>query len=183
MLTEPGARRGLRAELLRYAIRGEGDDRAGGARLGAGPRRGGRRIPRSPTSPGPRRGARRRAVEPSRDARWSSVRASSRGAAWGSETRRARSCPPKRGSTTRTVSFTKGCYPGQEPIARLRYRGQVQPKAARPRNRGGSGTGDEMQLDGKAVGAYERCEGKLALRKAQVRRRTLRSPRTRRPAS
>jgi folate-binding Fe-S cluster repair protein YgfZ len=25
----------------------------------------------------------------------------------------------------RAVSFTKGCYPGQEPVARLRYRGHA----------------------------------------------------------
>jgi tRNA-modifying protein YgfZ len=29
------------------------------------------------------------------------------------------------GLVERAVSFTKGCYPGQEPIARLRYRGKV----------------------------------------------------------
>ena len=33
--------------------------------------------------------------------------------------------PAEAGLTERAVSFTKGCYPGQEPIARLRYRGHV----------------------------------------------------------
>src|SRR5262249_47940837 len=33
--------------------------------------------------------------------------------------------PAEAGLTGRAVSFTKGCYPGQEPIARLHYRGHV----------------------------------------------------------
>jgi folate-binding protein YgfZ len=33
--------------------------------------------------------------------------------------------PAEAGLVERAVSFTKGCYPGQEPIARLRYRGKT----------------------------------------------------------
>ncbi len=33
--------------------------------------------------------------------------------------------PAEAGLVERAVSFTKGCYPGQEPIARLQYRGQA----------------------------------------------------------
>jgi tRNA-modifying protein YgfZ len=33
--------------------------------------------------------------------------------------------PAEAGLTDRAVSFTKGCYPGQEPIARQRYRGKL----------------------------------------------------------
>lgn len=33
--------------------------------------------------------------------------------------------PAEAGLDERAVSFTKGCYPGQEPIARLRHRGHV----------------------------------------------------------
>ncbi len=33
--------------------------------------------------------------------------------------------PAEAGLTKRAVSFTKGCYPGQEPIARLHYRGHA----------------------------------------------------------
>jgi tRNA-modifying protein YgfZ len=33
--------------------------------------------------------------------------------------------PAEAGLEERAVSFTKGCYPGQEPVARLRYRGHV----------------------------------------------------------
>jgi folate-binding protein YgfZ len=33
--------------------------------------------------------------------------------------------PAEAGLDERAVSFTKGCYPGQEPVARLRYRGHA----------------------------------------------------------
>jgi tRNA-modifying protein YgfZ len=33
--------------------------------------------------------------------------------------------PAEAGLTERAVSFTKGCYPGQEPVARQHYRGKV----------------------------------------------------------
>jgi tRNA-modifying protein YgfZ len=38
--------------------------------------------------------------------------------------------PAEAGLVDRAVSFTKGCYPGQEPIARLRYRGQANRRLA-----------------------------------------------------
>jgi folate-binding protein YgfZ len=38
--------------------------------------------------------------------------------------------PAEAGLTERAVSFTKGCYPGQEPIARLQYRGQANRRLA-----------------------------------------------------
>jgi folate-binding protein YgfZ len=45
-------------------------------------------------------------------------------AAWGTEID-DRVLPAEAGLTERAVSFTKGCYPGQEPIARLHYRGHA----------------------------------------------------------
>ena len=33
--------------------------------------------------------------------------------------------PAEAGLTDRAVSFSKGCYPGQEPVARLHYRGHA----------------------------------------------------------
>ena len=33
--------------------------------------------------------------------------------------------PAEAGLEERAISFTKGCYPGQEPIARLHYRGHA----------------------------------------------------------
>jgi folate-binding protein YgfZ len=44
--------------------------------------------------------------------------------AWGRELDE-RVLPAEAGLTERAVSFTKGCYPGQEPIARLHYRGHA----------------------------------------------------------
>jgi folate-binding protein YgfZ len=62
--------------------------------------------------------------------------------------------PAEAGLDARAISFTKGCYPGQEPVARLHYRGHP--------NRGLrllALTGDglpaydgELRLDGKVVG-------------------------------
>ena len=38
--------------------------------------------------------------------------------------------PAEAGLVERAVSFTKGCYPGQEPIARLHYRGRANRRLA-----------------------------------------------------
>ena len=59
--------------------------------------------------------------------------------------------PAEAGLTGTHVSFTKGCYPGQEPIARQHHRGKVnrrlrvlEVEAAEP--------GDEIHLGEKTVG-------------------------------
>ncbi len=51
--------------------------------------------------------------------------------------------PAEAGLTERAVSFTKGCYPGQEPIARLHYRGHANRELRR------------LQLDVEASPAYD----------------------------
>ena len=43
--------------------------------------------------------------------------------------------PAEAGLDETHISFTKGCYPGQEPIARLHHRGKVNRSPARPRGR------------------------------------------------
>ena len=43
--------------------------------------------------------------------------------------------PAEAGLDERAVSFTKGCFPGQEPVARLHYRGHANRGAARARGR------------------------------------------------
>ena len=73
--------------------------------------------------------------------------------AWGLELDE-RVLPAEAGLEERAISFTKGCYPGQEPVARLHYRGHP--------NRGlrvlELDEGDlpaydaELTLDGKVVG-------------------------------
>jgi folate-binding protein YgfZ len=42
-----------------------------------------------------------------------------------------RRCPPRPASSARAVSFTKGCYIGQETVARLHYRGRPEPPSPR----------------------------------------------------
>lgn len=69
--------------------------------------------------------------------------------------------PAEAGLDERAVSFTKGCYPGQEPIARLHYRGhanrtlRVLEAEAQP--------GDEIHHNGRAVGRVTSTVQGLAL--------------------
>jgi len=70
--------------------------------------------------------------------------------AWGKELDET-ILPAEAGLDETHVSFTKGCYPGQEPVARLHYRGRpnrrlrvLEVADARP--------GDEIVHEGKAVG-------------------------------
>ena len=79
--------------------------------------------------------------------------------------------PAEAGLDETHVSFTKGCYPGQEPIARLRHRGHVnrrlrvlEVESARP--------GDEVELDGKPVGRVTSAVPGLALGYVRVECRT-----------
>jgi tRNA-modifying protein YgfZ len=60
--------------------------------------------------------------------------------------------PAEAGLTERAVSFTKGCYPGQEPIARLHYRGHAN-RGLRVLELGElPEPGAELEYEGKAVG-------------------------------
>jgi tRNA-modifying protein YgfZ len=71
-------------------------------------------------------------------------------AAWGKEID-DRVLPAEAGLTERAVSFTKGCYPGQEPIARLQYRGKVN-RRLRLLAVDEAEEGAEITHEGKAVG-------------------------------
>jgi len=59
--------------------------------------------------------------------------------------------PAEAGLDETHVSFTKGCYPGQEPIARLHYRGRPNRRLRRLAV-GDAAPGDEILLEGKPVG-------------------------------
>ena len=62
--------------------------------------------------------------------------------------------PAEAGLDKRAVSLTKGCYPGQEPIARQHYRGRVN-RTLRTLSIEGPeppGYDAEIRLEGKAVG-------------------------------
>ena len=71
-------------------------------------------------------------------------------AAWGKEID-DRVLPAEAGLTDRAVSFTKGCYPGQEPIARLQYRGKAN-RGLRVLQLRGAAEGDELRYGDKVVG-------------------------------
>jgi folate-binding protein YgfZ len=60
--------------------------------------------------------------------------------------------PAEAGLDETHISFSKGCYPGQEPIARQRYRGKVNRRLRVLEIDGDAAPGDELLLDGKKVG-------------------------------
>ena len=70
--------------------------------------------------------------------------------------------PAEAGLTETHVSFTKGCYPGQEPIARLHHRGKVN-RRLRRLELVGEPTADELVLGEKVVGRITSRAGDLAL--------------------
>jgi tRNA-modifying protein YgfZ len=70
--------------------------------------------------------------------------------AWGKELDET-VLPAEAGLDETHVSFTKGCYPGQEPIARLHYRGRPNRRLRRLEVESAS-SGDEITYEGKSVG-------------------------------
>jgi len=81
---------------------------------------------------------------------------------WGSEID-DRVLPAEAGLDETHISFSKGCYPGQEPIARQRYRGKVNRKLRVLEIEGEATAGDELVLDGKKVGRITSAVPGLAL--------------------
>ena len=71
--------------------------------------------------------------------------------------------PAEAGLDETHVSFNKGCYPGQEPIARQRYRGKVNRRLRVLEIDGDAAPGDELLLDGKKVGRITSAVPGLAL--------------------
>jgi folate-binding protein YgfZ len=59
--------------------------------------------------------------------------------------------PAEAGLDETHISFEKGCYPGQEPIARLRHRGHVN-RRLRRLDVDSAAAGDEIRFGGKVVG-------------------------------
>ena len=60
--------------------------------------------------------------------------------------------PQEAGLNERAVSFTKGCYVGQETVARLYYRGKPNRQLRGVRLSALASPGDELTLEGRAVG-------------------------------
>jgi folate-binding protein YgfZ len=71
--------------------------------------------------------------------------------------------PAEAGLDETHISFSKGCYPGQEPIARQRYRGKVNRKLRVLEIDGAAEPGDELLLDGKKIGRITSAVPGLAL--------------------
>src|SRR6188474_829845 len=70
--------------------------------------------------------------------------------AWGKEIDEA-ILPAEAGLDETHISFTKGCFPGQEPIARLRHRGHVN-RRLRKLDVEAAEVGDEIVWNDKVVG-------------------------------
>jgi tRNA-modifying protein YgfZ len=65
----------------------------------------------------------------------------------------ASSMPAEAGLEGRAISFSKGCYPGQEPVARLHYRGHANRGLRGLRHAGAAPPpGTPVVLDGREVG-------------------------------
>ena len=60
--------------------------------------------------------------------------------------------PQEAGLNERAVSFTKGCYVGQETVARLHYRGKPNRNLRGLRLAGAATIGDDVTFEGRAVG-------------------------------
>ncbi len=60
--------------------------------------------------------------------------------------------PQEAGLNARAVSFTKGCYVGQETVARLHYRGKANRHLRGLRLSAPACTGDQLQLAGRPAG-------------------------------
>jgi len=70
--------------------------------------------------------------------------------AWGKELDET-ILPAEAGLDVTHISFTKGCYPGQEPIARLHHRGHVN-RRLRVLDVDSAQAGDEIRVGDKVVG-------------------------------
>jgi folate-binding protein YgfZ len=81
--------------------------------------------------------------------------------AWGKELDET-ILPAEAGLDETHISFTKGCYPGQEPIARLHYRGHVNRKL-RVLEVKSARAGADVVHDGKKVGRVTSVVPGLAL--------------------
>jgi folate-binding protein YgfZ len=81
--------------------------------------------------------------------------------AWGKELDES-ILPAEAGLDRTHISFTKGCFPGQEPIARLHYRGHAN-RELRVLDVQGARPGDEVRFGEKVVGRVTSAVEGLAL--------------------
>jgi folate-binding protein YgfZ len=76
--------------------------------------------------------------------------------------------PAEAGLDERSISFTKGCYPGQEPVARQRYRGKVNRRLRVLDVEGEAPPGTPVLHDGREVGRVTSAVSGLALAYVRV---------------
>jgi tRNA-modifying protein YgfZ len=81
---------------------------------------------------------------------------------WGREIDE-RVLPAEAGLTDTHVSFTKGCYPGQEPIARQHYRGKINRTLRVLRVEGRVAPDDEIRHGDRVVGRITSAADGIAL--------------------
>ena len=81
---------------------------------------------------------------------------------WGSELD-DKILPAEAGLDETHISFSKGCYPGQEPIARQHYRGKVNRRLQVLDIEGEAAPGDELVLNEKTVGRITSTADGVAL--------------------
>jgi tRNA-modifying protein YgfZ len=81
---------------------------------------------------------------------------------WGSEID-DRILPAEAGLDETHVSFSKGCYPGQEPIARQRYRGKLNRRLRVLDVEGEVSPGDEIRAGERVVGRITSAAAGVAL--------------------
>jgi folate-binding protein YgfZ len=86
---------------------------------------------------------------------------------WGAELD-DRVLPAEAGLEETHINFSKGCYPGQEPIARQHYRGKVNRRLRVLDTEGEVAAGDELVLDGKTVGRITSAVPGVALAYVRV---------------
>ena len=94
------------------------------------------------------------------------VRIETRVPAWGKELDES-VLPAEAGLERTHISFTKGCYPGQEPIARLHHRGHVN-RRLRVLDVETAAPGDEIRAGDRAVGRVTSAVPGVALGYARV---------------
>ena len=94
---------------------------------------------------------------------WDALRVAERVPAWGAELG-PEAMPLEVGLGETAVSFTKGCYPGQEPVSMAHHRGHPAKVLVRVALEGGApGRGDELSVEGRTVGRLTTVAGDRAL--------------------
>ena len=83
-------------------------------------------------------------------------------ARWGREMD-TKTFPQEAGVDSRAVHFDKGCYVGQEAMAKIHFRGKVNRRLARLESATPLEPGTELQMDGTRVGSVTSSTGHRAL--------------------